>query len=207
MTPRKTAAEGGVSRRRVRSGGAAEPARFLDHYLPYLLGHASQVMNKEFDDSVRAAGLTPVEWRSLATLRDHDGLTIGALCRIVVAQQPTLTKAVKRLSEVGLARRLDDAEDLRRTRVFATAKGRRVAAALMRSALDHERRLVDSLTPGELRVLKETLRRILARRDRAGALQPLSRPAGARAGRALTQRLPDRIDRPATTCPPRGSSP
>ena len=149
---------------RIPSDAANEAANFLDDYLPYLLGHASHVMNKDFDAYVKAAGLSPVEWRTLATLNDRDGLTIGELCRVVVAQQPTLTKAVKRLSEVGLLRREDDGDDLRKTRVFRTARGRKAAADLMASALEHERSVVSGLTAEELRVLKHTLRQVLARR-------------------------------------------
>ena len=54
---------------------SAARARFLDDYLPYLLGHASHELNKDFDRYVKAAGLSPLEWRTLATLADDDGLT------------------------------------------------------------------------------------------------------------------------------------
>lgn len=160
-SPASSAREGAP---RAAADAANETADFLDDYLPYLLGHASWVMNKDFDDYVRAAGLSPVEWRTLATLHDRDGLTIGELCRIVVAQQPTLTKAVKRLSEVGLARREDDEGDLRKTRVFRTVRGRKVTADLITRALEHEQALVGGLGAEELRLLKRALRQILARR-------------------------------------------
>jgi MarR family transcriptional regulator, organic hydroperoxide resistance regulator len=134
---------------------------FLDDYLPYLLGHASHVMNKDLDETVRATGLSPIEWRTLATLSDRDGRTIGELGRIVVGQQPTLTKAVKRLHEIGLVRREDDGEDLRKTRAFVTPRGRKLAAELMRVAREHERAMVAALTPAQQRALKDALRAIL----------------------------------------------
>jgi DNA-binding MarR family transcriptional regulator len=150
---------------RVRRLGrdAGTRTAFLDDYLPYLLGHASHVMNKDFDEYVRATGLSPIEWRTLATISDRNGLTIGELCRIVVAKQPTLTKIVQRLAAAGLARRADDGDDLRKTRVSSTARGRTVAARLMTVAHAHERELLGSLTADQLAMLKGTLRKILAR--------------------------------------------
>ena len=137
---------------------------FLDDYLPYLLGHASEVMNKDFDRYVKATGLSPVEWRTLASLSDADGLTVGQLCKKVVAQQPTLTKALKRMDEVGLVRREDDAADLRKTRVFATPQGRTLARRLMRAALEHEADLLRHAPLALVDELKKALRGLLARR-------------------------------------------
>lgn len=147
--------------RRLRPTQGPTPA-FLEGYLPYLLGLASLVMNKDFDDEVRAAGLSPLEWRTLATLSDGDGITIGQLCKKVVAQQPTLTKAIKRLDEIGLVRREDDAADLRKTRAFITPRGRSIAGELIRGAKQHEAQMVRNLSPAQLAALKAALAQILA---------------------------------------------
>lgn len=155
----------------------AKPSgHFLESYLPYLLGHASHVMNKEFDAYARQAGLSPVEWRTLASLSDRDGLTIGELCRKVVAQQPTLTKAIKRLHELALVRREDDAADLRKTRVYETPRGRALALRLIKAARAHEAGMVRHLTTEQLKALKAGLREILARRRRREPARPLYPP-------------------------------
>ena len=57
-----------TSARSARPKGA-----FVDDYLSYLLARASHVVYKEFNREVRAAGLTSLEWRVLATLSDGDG--------------------------------------------------------------------------------------------------------------------------------------
>ena len=150
--------------RMLRTAASADPTSFLDDYLPYLLGHASEVMNKDFDRFVKAAGLSPVEWRTLASLERTDGLTIGALCRIVVAQQPTVTKAIKRLDEIGLVERSGDADDLRKTRVFMTARGVARARQLEQAARAHEADLLRHVSATQVRALKEALRVILTRR-------------------------------------------
>ncbi len=115
-----------------------DSVKFLPNYLPYLLGHASFVINKDFNQYVQDTGISPLEWRVLATLCDEDALTIGELVHIVVAQQPTLTKAVKRLEEIGLVRRVSDASDRRKTVARVTEQGRALCASLVESALQHE---------------------------------------------------------------------
>lgn len=150
---------------KVRSAAAAtEPASFLDDYLPYLLGHASEVMNKDFDRFVRAAGVSPIEWRTLASLERSDGLTIGELCKIVVAQQPTMTKAIKHMDEAGLVERSGDADDARKTRVYLTTLGRALARELEQAARAHEADSLRHVDSSQVRELKDALRVILARR-------------------------------------------
>jgi hypothetical protein len=71
-------------------------ARFVDGYLGYLLGQANHALYKEFDGQVRAAGLTSIEWRVLATLHDGEPLTVSQLAQDVLSKQPTVTKLVDR---------------------------------------------------------------------------------------------------------------
>ena len=143
---------------------ARDSTSFLEGYLPYLLGHASAVMNRDFDTYVKSAGLSPLEWRTLASLADEDGLTIGALCKKAVALQPSLTKAIKRLHEAGLVRREDDDTDLRKTRAFIAPRGLRLTRELMKAALAHEGELTRHLTGDQVKLLKRTLREVLAQR-------------------------------------------
>ena len=75
--------------------------RFVDGYLGYLLGQANHALYKEFDGHVRAAGLTSLEWRVLATLHDGEPLTVSQLAHQVLAKQPTVTKLVQRMGEQG----------------------------------------------------------------------------------------------------------
>ena len=151
--------------RRQATAAPIAPEAFLDGYLPYLLGVASYVMNRDFHDDVKAAGLSPLEWRTLATLTDKggDGITVGELCRKVVALQPAQTKAIKRLDEAGLVLREDDADDLRRTRVHITARGRAVATRLMRTAKEHEIRMLRNLSAGQVKALRTALAQIVSR--------------------------------------------
>lgn len=135
----------------------ADSTKFLSNYLPYLLGHASFVINKDFNQYVQDSGISPLEWRILATLCDEDALTIGGLVHIVVAQQPTLTKAVKKMEETGLVLRVADEEDRRKTLVRVTAEGRRLCNSLIERALEHEQLWLRRFSAQEV----ETVRRVL----------------------------------------------
>ena len=151
-------------------------ARFVDDYLSYLLARASYAVYKEFDAEVKKAGLSSLEWRVLATLAPGEargnaksgspGMTIGELAREVLAQQPTLTKLIQRMSANGLVERLADADDARKTRVSSTAAGRKLVAGLLTRAKAHEAALLGQFKGDEVGALKKVLRTLIARFDK-----------------------------------------
>ena len=133
--------------------------RFVDSYLGYLLGQANHALYKDFDAHVRAAGLSSIEWRVLATLHDGAPLTISRLAQEVLSKQPTVTKLVQRMGEQGWLALRSDPDDQRRTLVSVTPAGRRLAQPLVDKARDHEARLLSTLGAAE----KVALRKLLAK--------------------------------------------
>jgi DNA-binding MarR family transcriptional regulator len=142
---------------------SAARGRFVDEYLGYLLGQANHALYKEFDSHVRAAGLSSIEWRVLATLHDSPPLTISQLAHEVLSKQPTVTKLVQRMCEQGWLALQADAADQRRTLVTVTASGRRLVRPLVDRARRHESAVLSALAPGEKSALKQLLSK-LARR-------------------------------------------
>ncbi|MCY7318528.1 MAG: MarR family transcriptional regulator [Ramlibacter sp.] len=132
-------------------------SRFVDGYLGYLLGQANHALYKAFDGQVRAAGLTSIEWRVLATLHDGEPLTISQLAQEVLSKQPTMTKLVQRMAQQRWVNLQADAADQRRTLVAATALGKRLVKPLVLQARLHEARMLRSLGATE----KAALRRLL----------------------------------------------
>ena len=108
--------------------------RFVDTYLGYLLGQANHALYKDFDARVRAAGLSSIEWRVLATLHDSDPLPVSQLAHEVLSKQPTVTKLIQRMAQQGWVQLLADASDQRRTLVAATAAGKRLVRPLVGQA-------------------------------------------------------------------------
>lgn len=135
----------------------------MDEYLGYLLGQANHALYKDFDVHVRAAGLTSIEWRVLATLHDSEPLTISQLAQEVLSKQPTVTKLVQRMSEQGWVVLKADPVDQRRTMVAASVAGKRLVRPLVEKAREHEAAMLRTLVPSEKAALKKLLAK-LARR-------------------------------------------
>ena len=135
-------------------------ARFVDGYLGYLLGQANHALYKEFDAHVRAAGLTSIEWRVLATLHDGEPLTVSQLAHQVLSKQPTVTKLVQRMCEQGWLALRGDPADQRRTLVSATPAGRRLVRPLVDKARAHEAKLLRWLGTAEKAALLKLLHKL-----------------------------------------------
>jgi DNA-binding MarR family transcriptional regulator len=133
--------------------------RFVDKYLGYLLGQANYALYKDFDAHVRAAGLSSIEWRVLATLHDSVPMTVGQLAQEVLSKQPTVTKLVQRMADQGWVIVKADANDHRCTMVAATAAGKRLVKPLVDQARQHESRILRPLGVAE----QAALRRLLAK--------------------------------------------
>ncbi|MFC5496533.1 MarR family winged helix-turn-helix transcriptional regulator [Caenimonas terrae] len=134
--------------------------RFVDGYLGYLLGQANHALYKEFDSHVRAAGLSSIEWRVLATLHDGEPLTVSQLAHEVLSKQPTVTKLVRRMGEQGWLELRGDPADQRRTLVCVTPAGRRLVRPLVDKARDHEAKLLRSLGASEKAALRKLLHKL-----------------------------------------------
>ena len=138
--------------------------RFVDGYLGYLLGQANHALYKEFDGHVRAAGLSSIEWRVLATLHDSAPLTVSQLALEVLSKQPTVTKLVQRMADQGWVALLADPADQRRTLVTASPAGKRLVRPLLEQARAHESALLRALEVPEQAALKRLLAKLAGHR-------------------------------------------
>ena len=146
---------------------AAAGDRFIDDYLLYLLARASHVASAQFHDRLAERGVAVPVWRVLAVLAGTDGLTVGDLAKGVLYKQPTLTKVVDRMAADGLVERVPGEGDRRRVLVRSTAKGDALVAGLLTEAKEHERSILAAYAPAEARTLKQVLRTLIDRNDRA----------------------------------------
>src|SRR3569832_637662 len=131
--------------------------RFVVVFLGSLLGQAHHALAKEFEAHLRAAGLSAIEWRVLATLHDGQALTVSQLAQEVLAKQPTVTKLAQRMGEQGWVTLQADPADQRRTLVEATAAGKRLVRPLIHRARVHETQLLRSLAASEQAALRKLL--------------------------------------------------
>jgi DNA-binding MarR family transcriptional regulator len=147
--------------RPARKTPGAEPWA-VDDYLSYLLARASHVVASEFHLEVRAAGLTVLEWRVLATLADGRPHNVGELASIALAQQSTVTKLLKRMEADGRIARSDGEVDRRQSLVRITPAGRTALGTLLSRSKRHERSTVGRLDAREAASLKSALRKLIA---------------------------------------------
>jgi len=145
--------------------------RFVDDYLAYLLARASFEISSQFHAEVRASGLSVPEWRVLASLSGGEGLPVGELAALVLAQQPTVTKLLDRMAQAGLVQRERPAGDRRRRLVRITPEGRRRVRGLLARAKSHEAAVLASLSAADAARLKDILRRLIGT-SRAGVVEP-----------------------------------
>jgi DNA-binding MarR family transcriptional regulator len=142
---------------------SAQRDRFVDGYLGYLLGQANHALYKDFDGHVRAAGLSSIEWRVLATLQDGAPLTVSQLALEVLSKQPTVTKLVQRMADQGWVALQADPADQRRTLVTATPAGKRLVRPLLEKARSHESEMLRNLAASEQAALKKLLAKLAGR--------------------------------------------
>lgn len=151
-----------VPAREADDAELADPCRFVDNYLPYLLAQASSRVSREFHREVEAAGLSVTEWRVLASLEGSDGESIGVLSQLTLTKQPTLSKVVLRMEANDIVARTRVRSDRRQTVVRITRKGHRLTETLRGRALDHQRRILEPFGPDNAESLISMLRALLA---------------------------------------------
>lgn len=77
-------------------------------------------------------------------------MTLGQLAQAEQVKPPTMTRIVTGLEESGLAEREVDAEDARRVRIRATAKGVRLLQQARKRRIQDLAAALEDLTPEEL---------------------------------------------------------
>src|SRR5438445_634688 len=80
---------------------------------------------------VTAKGCTVSDWRVLASLEGAEPMSIGALARLTVLKQPTLTRVVDRLEARGHVKRIAHESDRRMTLIAITPAGEKLVTGLI----------------------------------------------------------------------------
>jgi DNA-binding MarR family transcriptional regulator len=145
---------------------------FVDDYLPALLAQASQLISGEFHQIVTAKGFTVSEWRVLASLAGAPPMSIGALARLAVQKQPTLTRGLDRMESRGHVKRIAQETDRRVTLIQITPSGDRLVSGLIDLALEHEHRVLEPFGLARSAELKKTLKQMIELHQGLAAAEP-----------------------------------
>jgi DNA-binding MarR family transcriptional regulator len=135
-----------------------DPARFEQlKNVAILYGDAVGIIDVLRIQGWSEDGLTIPQMRLLWSLRDVDGLPVGALAEQLGVNPSTITGHVDRLVRQGLVRREEDPSDRRIVRNFLTDDGAVTVGALRRIAGHYILNILKRLDPHQLTRLEAAL--------------------------------------------------
>ena len=114
----------------------------LDDLLPYLMNRLVARLNQNLGERLRRRGYSFQEWRVLAVLAAHDGITLSQLADAAVMPQPTVSRLVARLERRRFLRRRPGARDSRFVEAWITRRGAAAYRKMLPLAVEEYRSAV-----------------------------------------------------------------
>jgi len=139
------------------------PTHFdLEHFLPYQLSVVSNTVSQGIAHIYQQNhDLTVIEWRIIAVLGRYPGLTASQVVDRTVMDKVAVSRAVKRLLERGILKRITHGTDRRRQHLELTEEsGQKTFEAIVPRARNYEQALLAGLTAAEVKTLLELLDRL-----------------------------------------------
>lgn len=133
---------GGTGAREASLGEALDFMKLL-----WRLDHALQTASRRM---VEELGVTGPQRLALRVVGRFPGITPGETAAVLRLHPSTVTVVVQGLERAGLVERSEDPEDRRRTRLHATAAGRKVASASAGTVEEAVRRTLARVDPEDL---------------------------------------------------------
>ena len=138
-----------------------EPFEIAD-FLPYLLNRAAEEASLGFQAHYRTRhGMLRTEWRVLFHLGRYGSLTAREICDRARIHKTKVSRAVAALEAKRFLKRTEDAVDRRREPLVLTRTGERAYAELAEEARRYDAGLAERFSAGEMRTLRECLRRLV----------------------------------------------
>jgi MarR family transcriptional regulator, organic hydroperoxide resistance regulator len=133
----------------------------LDDLLPYLMNRLVSRLNQNLGERLRRDGHSFQDWRILAVLAAHDGITVSQLAEATVIPQPTVSRLVARLERKGFLRRRPRAQDSRFIEMKITPRGRAAYRRMLPLAVDEYCSAVRGFDKTETEWLKRATLRMI----------------------------------------------
>ncbi|MDF2120129.1 MarR family winged helix-turn-helix transcriptional regulator [Roseiarcaceae bacterium H3SJ34-1] len=133
----------------------------LDVYVPH---HLTVIANRWSRGSSRIYlkrfGIGVNEWRIISMIAVEPGVTAQRAGLVTSVDKGIVSRAVKEMEAQGLVTATQDDGDARKTSLILTAKGYDLHDRVVAVALEREKRLLEGLSPNEVRHLARLLARI-----------------------------------------------
>jgi DNA-binding MarR family transcriptional regulator len=133
----------------------------LDDFIPYRLSFTSNAVSEAIASAYEALfGLKIPEWRLVAVIAEHDGITQQAIGLRTRMDKVTVSRAAIALAERGLVTRVPNSADRRSHLLQLSASGRELYAEVVPKALELEARIFGGFDADERAAFVAMLRRI-----------------------------------------------
>jgi DNA-binding MarR family transcriptional regulator len=134
----------------------------LAKHLPYKIGRLRGTISKVYEDKCLAgAGVSLAGWRVLALVASGRNISATDVARLSGMRKMAVSRATTKLEQAGLIKRTVCKNDGRRYGLKVTRNGRRVYDSIVPAVTEFERRITQDLTRGDLKILTDSLRKIL----------------------------------------------
>lgn len=144
----------------------------LEHFLPYRLSVLSNRISQTIADTYAARfGIGIPEWRAIAVLGRHPGLSANGVAERTAMDKVTMSRTLARLMERGLIQRDTHGEDRRRSVLELSAAGYSIFDEVVPLALARERALLAHFSDDDKQQLDALLTKL------SQGLQDLIQPA------------------------------
>jgi DNA-binding MarR family transcriptional regulator len=143
--------------------GGPGPVLKLENFLPYRLSVLSNRVSAAIaQDYADRFDLTVPEWRTMAALGEHPGLSAAEVAGVTEMDKVAVSRAVARLLQAGRLTRGTAADDRRRSVLKLSAAGHRIYRQIVPVARAHEANLVTALNAEERRQLDKLIDKLFA---------------------------------------------
>ena len=123
----------------------------LTAFLPYQLAHLSERVSKRLSVIYENEfSLSMAEWRVLVHVARAGSVSVRDIHNCVNLDKSRVSRAVTRMQENGLVRKVENAEDHRLVQISLTAEGTKVYTALIPMVSEVEANLLDAFTPEDV---------------------------------------------------------
>jgi DNA-binding MarR family transcriptional regulator len=133
----------------------------LDDLLPYLMNRLVSRLNQNLGERLRRDGYSFQDWRILAVLAAHDGITLSQLADATVIPQPTVSRLVASLARRGLLRRRVRTGDSRFVEARLTPRGEAAYRKMLPLAVAEYRGAIVGFDKAETEWLRRASLRML----------------------------------------------
>jgi len=136
------------------------PLRPLQTNIAFLANDIGRLFRKRFDTTARGHGVTGPQWRVLAALAYHPGITQAVLAGLLDVEAITVGRMIDRLQKAGLVERRAAPADRRAWLLFITPTAERLLGELQTMAEQLMAETLGNFSPDEFGELVTLLNRL-----------------------------------------------